>query len=1086
MSQVIRRIPSFSDSGKSHLGTLNSAIFMQGEAGSRHSNWPGSYPRCPITSLKLTEPRDCLMQCRQSAVCSKVRLLRNEKSNGKRAAQNGYLPSWRSSAWGLRSPLNFFLLLSCMLIGTLKGSIASDLEEEYVVKHGEVFEFISEPKVTRQGDRVEIDFTVKDFCDATVAIENPEGNIVRHLASGVLGEKAPEPFSRGKREQRIIWDGKDDQGRYIDDKENVCVRVSLGLKPEFERNLLWVPQRRLGSWQGGNSAVSLPVPLLCPTPEGVYVFEGAGVDQLRLFDHDGDYLRTIYPFPANRIGQIDGLSTAKFPQDGSILPRKIGFIQATLLTSGMTGQTDNRSKSMYGAGATAMCVRGRRIALTSQRLNRLAIDGSTGGLKLDGPSVTFDVTMAAQNRRGTTEPVGPLSIAFSPDQKYLYLGGYMYRDFRATGGDYSIKGCLNGVARIEFAKDALPMVFAGEMSPGKEPSTGDAFEDATSVAVDLKGRVYVTDYGNDRIQVFDETGNFLKAIKVFKPVRLDIHPKSGELYVFSWMLDHDWTIGVASKKSEISILPKLYKLRSFEDPTLLGSYDLPLVPESPRMGRNAYSSKFKPWNYWGGLEYTAVLDPYCTPTRVWIVRGTPVNGPSECEYIRVYELRDGKLSKVRDFSESVKSVFKKFTLPEYWRQRLYANPKNGLLYVAEQHTAARQKAFREILEVNPKDGKTRLIQLPFDAEDIAFGPDGLLHMRERTIVARYDIESFREVPFDYGEEREHVTCATDNNARAAKLISGLPIYCGTGWHIGGMTVSVKNNIGISCYVTKGEGTAPVAFRTGERHIINGDSAVGSAENNAGVPQGRVFTPRFYPGRMRFGEVHIFDKHGLVVKEDLIPGIPDMYGIGLDRDNNLYVMASPSRIIGGKRCFNEMTGTLMKLIPGKARILTDSKSEIVPIKLADSQVPRIPPTGIKRSMRFWIEGAEWLYGGVGFCGKNSSYAMGGCACYNSRFNLDYYGRSFAPEVDRCQVAVLDSNGNLILRVGRYGNVDSAGPKSRVPLGGDEVGLFYAPYVATFSDKYLWISDPGNQRISSINLYYHVTKRISLKDIPDQIP
>jgi D-serine deaminase-like pyridoxal phosphate-dependent protein len=133
---------------------------------------------------------------------------------------------------------------------------------------------------------------------------------------------------------------------------------------------------------------------------------------------------------------------------------------------------------------------------------------------------------------------------------------------------------------------------------------------------------------------------------------------------------------------------------------------------------------------------------------------------------------------------------------------------------------------------------------------------------------------------------------------------------------------------------------------------------------------------------------------------------------------------------------------------------------------------------------WVEGAEWFYGGVGFAGKNAARSGGGCDCYNARFALDAMGRSFAPEIDHYSVAVLDSAGNLILRVGQYGNADSAGPKSLIPLDGDGVGLFYAPYVATQTDRRLFIADPGNARIVSVKLSYHATETVRLCDVPDR--
>ena len=66
--------------------------------------------------------------------------------------------------------------------------------DEFKVKRAEVFAFTQEPQVTRRGDRVTITFGSKAACDATVAIERAGAEIVRHLASGVLGPNAPAPF----------------------------------------------------------------------------------------------------------------------------------------------------------------------------------------------------------------------------------------------------------------------------------------------------------------------------------------------------------------------------------------------------------------------------------------------------------------------------------------------------------------------------------------------------------------------------------------------------------------------------------------------------------------------------------------------------------------------------------------------------------------------------------------------------------------------------------------------------------------------------------------------------------------------------
>ncbi len=121
----------------------------------------------------------------------------------------------------------------------------------------------------------------------------------------------------------------------------------------------------------------------------------------------------------------------------------------------------------------------------------------------------------------------------------------------------------------------------------------------------------------------------------------------------------------------------------------------------------------------------------------------------------------------------------------------------------------------------------------------------------------------------------------------------------------------------------------------------------------------------------------------------------------------------------------------------------------------------------------------------------SLRASGCDCWTSRFDLDDFARSFAPEVDHNSVAVLDRNGNLILRVGRYGNYDDevplvkdgASPHAR-SLGGDEVGLFHASYVGTHTDRRLYISDAGNMRILSVKLGYHAEETVALKNVPDR--
>jgi hypothetical protein len=93
----------------------------------------------------------------------------------------------------------------------------------------------------------------------------------------------------------------------------------------------------------------------------------------------------------------------------------------------------------------------------------------------------------------------------------------------------------------------------------------------------------------------------------------------------------------------------------------------------------------------------------------------------------------------------------------------------------------------------------------------------------------------------------------------------------------------------------------------------------------------------------------------------------------------------------------------------------------------------------------------------------------------RFDLDGFARSFLPANHLRSVLVFDANGNRILRIGRYGNMDCLGPKSLVP--DPDVGICWIKPVAV-SDEALYIADPGNRRTLRVKLGYEAEKTLSL--------
>ena len=248
-------------------------------------------------------------------------------------------------------------------------------------------------------------------------------------------------------------------------------------------------------------------------------------------------------------------------------------------------------------------------------------------------------------------------------------------------------------------------------------------------------------------------------------------------------------------------------------------------------------------------------------------------------------------------------------------------------------------------------------------------------------------------------------------------------------------------------------------------------------------------PTLYPGRGGRAVVNVWDKYGRLVTADAIPGLGILDGLAIDKNNDLYVLAATTRVLDGKRYFDYMTGTEVKFRFGKAKVITSDDTVRIPLPAgAGPKRPQELDDGAVGPA--WAEGREWFYGGLGFTGKDGAHASGGCACWNARFCLDYFARSFVPEIQHYSVGVLDTNGNLILRVGRYGNVDDGkplvaegGPPNPRSIGGDEVGLFYPAYLGAQTDRRLFIADPGNSRILSVRLNYHAMARVDLKDVKE---
>jgi hypothetical protein len=96
------------------------------------------------------------------------------------------------------------------------------------------------------------------------------------------------------------------------------------------------------------------------------------------------------------------------------------------------------------------------------------------------------------------------------------------------------------------------------------------------------------------------------------------------------------------------------------------------------------------------------------------------------------------------------------------------------------------------------------------------------------------------------------------------------------------------------------------------------------------------------------------------------------------------------------------------------------------------------------------------------------------------HVDAYGRSFIPLAIPSTVAILDTNGNRICEVGKYGNLDDPPnlATNKEPIKGSDIRVAWCMRVGSFPDKWLYIVDDGNMRIVRVKLGYRAEERVPL--------
>ncbi len=450
--------------------------------------------------------------------------------------------------------------------------------------------FTKKPVASEKGRGATVAFAVSEKTDVAVCVLDAKGNVVRHLAAGVLGGKnaPPAPLKPGL-SQSVVWDGNDDLRKPATGAP-FKVRVGLGTQAAFDRILAW----------SGQSVEDIRG-MACGPDGTLYLVYGGSLYAHRrstiisAFDGDGQYLRQVLPGP----GGLPEEKRKGWPHvklDGG---REVPLLGSTMARSVMPGAwlaDDRMFPTVTGDGRLVVlnCTAGGFPGASDpdfiggRRLLVFRTDGTVPQSYL-GPQLA------------KTQVAGTGFVATSPDGKTAYVTG--------LGGGKVKRTVLprhNVVYAVPLDGSAAPKVLIGKLdTPGKGKG---GLTDPAGLATDKDGNIYVSDTGNDRIAVFSSDGAFIKEIAVKAPWQVHVSRRTGAIYVIAekgMRLVKFGGLADPTQKASSSTDAKPYKIPFSTLMALDDSSEVPAVWLCSRFWHNGWLKKFAD----RGGRFESVADP---------------------------------------------------------------------------------------------------------------------------------------------------------------------------------------------------------------------------------------------------------------------------------------------------------------------------------------------------------------------------------------------------------------------------------------------------------------------------------------------
>lgn len=710
-------------------------------------------------------------------------------------------------------------------------------------------------------------FELDSLTDVEATLVDPATNtVIRHLAAGVLGPKAPPPLAANSRSQRLEWDGNDDYRIPFPKPESAVLRVRAGMSVGLEQIAGGDPYAYFSAEMGHNDHSPFGINGLELKSDGkVYVLghsSNLGPPALRQYDIDGVYLKTVFPPPAGKDAKSMQGWGINLKPDGTYTPRFNRLTDPSLSTTILDTHTGGMARLFPTPEPNRLSLWHTSFGAADFRMMSLNTDGtisqdpaeSMQGSLVKSPSLGLGPI--SPNSHTMHSLLGPVFTCMAADGKHFYLSGL----FAATTVYGSIKEIQSDgfwrdgqVWKVDLATRTAKPFFtldakavAAAARDRKSPIGGrQSYSALHGIAVDPEGRVFVCDRLNKRVAVLDETGKLLREIPVEHPDAIAVSHRTGALFVTTRIGDEYTGRG-------------LVKLLKFKDWRTAAEPAVSLqVSETGYTGHHKHS-------------YVVICEKE-NSSNVWVAyTEMPV---------RIYKDDEQGFTLLKDFY-NVPGAQRALVL-----DRIAVDPKTEAVYAMDDHTS--------VWRVNDWKNPT-FVQTPLRTASVAVDARNR-HIYIRTVFDEGSSISIGKIARHHLDEKNYPPAPFGNTGSNRLTPSFVYEWCFTGSSDRGFAIAPNGNLAVLAQRDGG----PLLFYQGNsnklpweslklatlgtqaggiKFDLQGNLYVGYVDSKARAP-----LPGFEgdPFAKKIGRIHKYAPTGTMESGNLFPKPPEGPSISYD-------------------------------------------------------------------------------------------------------------------------------------------------------------------------------------------------------------